>query len=337
MVPILLLSTAATASLMPLALLFLRRRSVLDVPTARSSHSEATVRGGGVVALAVVPVICLVFDRSAPVLATVILATASGLIGLADDLRGGLAPGTRLVGQAAIASIAVPITLSLTETSWWWLLAIPGIVGVVGYVNAFNFMDGVNGISGLQVVVASLSFAGYGFIADAPGLTVVGAALAGSAIGFLPFNVPRARVFLGDAGSFFFGGALGMCAVLAVAHGLPIDVAVAPLTIYLTDTASTLVHRHRRGERLTEPHRDHVYQRLVIERGWSHLRVAITVAGFSAGCTALAGIRLVSESVLSVVADLGILALMTVYVRLRAVSSASAQPFETGDARGRAT
>jgi UDP-N-acetylmuramyl pentapeptide phosphotransferase/UDP-N-acetylglucosamine-1-phosphate transferase len=89
---------------------------------------------------------------------------------------------------------------------------------------------------------------------------------------------PRARVFLGDVGSYRRGAALAVLAACAVLDGIPVEAALAPLALYLTDTAWTLQRRIRAGERWFEAHRSHTYQQLC-DLGWSHQRVAAVTAG----------------------------------------------------------
>ena len=108
-------------------------------------------------------------------------------------------------------------------------------------------------------------------------LVPVGAAVAVGALAFLPWNAGRARVFLGDAGSYALGAALAMLAAYAVVHGIPAEAALGPLALYLADTAWTLQRRIRAGERWLEAHRTHVYQQWC-DAGWSHQRVTLAAA-----------------------------------------------------------
>lgn len=117
-----------------------------------------------------------------------------------------------------------------------------------------------------------------GFARPAPVLVVIGAATAGSALGFLPWNAPKARLFLGDVGSYFFG-ALVTLGIIAGAHRTPMElILIAPLAIYLADTGYTLLKRAVRRQPLLAAHREHVYQRLVNEAGLPHLSVALGTA-----------------------------------------------------------
>jgi UDP-GlcNAc:undecaprenyl-phosphate GlcNAc-1-phosphate transferase len=158
---------------------------------------------------------------------------------------------------------------------------------VAGYVNAFNFMDGINGISGTTAVVVGVFLAIVAHAEDETALCTAGLAIAGGALGFLPFNVPRAVIFLGDVGSYFIGAWLAALALLVVDSGAAPVVVVAPFLLYLLDTISVLVKRARRGDSLMQAHREHAYQRLVA-LGWSHTTVACLCAAITVSCAGLA-------------------------------------------------
>jgi len=154
------------------------------------------------------------------------------------------------------------------------------LVAVAGYVNAFNFMDGINGISALTAAVAGAWWCWVGAQHDVDGLVVVGASLAGAMLGFLPWNAPRARVFLGDVGSYGIGFLVVVGAAWSWANDVPAVLCLAPLAVYLADTGWVLVKRAVGGRPLMQAHREHVYQRLV-DQGWSHAASALLCAGTS--------------------------------------------------------
>src|SRR5205085_164121 len=134
------------------------------------------------------------------------------------------------------------------------------------------FMDGVDGISAATAVVGGAGYAALGSYAGDRLLLLGGLAVAGAALGFAPLNT-RGRLFLGDSGSYFFGGWFAALALVALADALPRELCVAPLLVYLADTGLTLARRVARGEQWHQPHRQHRYQALVIG-GWTHLRTA---------------------------------------------------------------
>ena len=219
-------------------------------------------------------------ESTRDVVALCVGGLALGTVGLADD-QFGLPALPRLCAQLLVPTVALPAIADVV--SLWVPIA---VILVAGYVNAFNFMDGINGISGLQAAVAGGFLALLASDLGASDLTVAGAAVAGAAIGFLPFNIVRARIFLGDVGSYFIGFWLSLLAVLLVRAGAPPLVVAAPFALYVLDTSTVLVRRASRGERLTEAHREHLYQRLV-QAGLSHQVVAVVYAALTGVCSAM--------------------------------------------------
>ncbi|QYG92355.1 glycosyltransferase family 4 protein [Iamia sp. SCSIO 61187] len=268
---------------------WLERRAVLDVPVARSSHAVPTLRGGGIspaVGCLSATALLVLLGTGAPVVAVAAVASAFGLVGLADDLYN-VPARSRLAAQVAIALLASGAAVLITEPGGTLLgLLIVGIgaIWLVGYVNGFNFMDGINGISSVQALVAGLSWVAVGRWEDEPAVTAAGVVVAAGAAGFLPFNFPRARMFLGDVGSYFLGAWLAMSALIGVSLGISPVAMGAPLALYLADTSITLARRALRREPLTEAHRSHAYQRLVVH-GWSHARVTVTVGAVIGACS----------------------------------------------------
>jgi UDP-GlcNAc:undecaprenyl-phosphate GlcNAc-1-phosphate transferase len=276
----LLSALGLTGALLPL----LRGADVMDVPNARSSHAAPVPRGGGIGVYAALSLACAV----AAVVGSdvswlpLVVGLAVAAVGLADDLRG-LSGPVRLVLQLLAGScVAVWATGSIEAGSGRWLALVAIVVLVAGYVNAFNFMDGIDGISALSGAVAGLWFAHVGGRVDEPGLTTVGLALAGALLGFLPWNAPRAQVFLGDVGSYGVGLVIAALCAWAWVAGAALMLAVAPLVVYGADTAWVLVKRARGRRSLMEAHREHAYQRLVDELGWSHLTASVVAALASA-------------------------------------------------------
>ncbi|MGI9017926.1 MAG: MraY family glycosyltransferase [Euzebya sp.] len=309
-----LLSAAAALALtvlaMPVVLAGLRRVRAMDHPNERSSHEVPTLRGGGlgpIVACFIVTAIVPGLDASARI-ALLLVAGGFGLLGAVEDLRG-LSPAPRFVVQMLIAGLAAWVVHPLGNLGTWqvWALAAAGL-WLVAYVNAFNFMDGINGLSAAQVIAGGAGFAVMGAQADSRVLAVAGSLVAGAALGFAPFNFPKARVFLGDSGSYFFGGWLALLAVLALSAGLPVYAVVSPFLIYLADTGVTLARRVLRGEAWHQPHRSHVYQRLN-QLGWSHPMTTGVVFAAIVACTAL-GVAAIDSAALGTgvaVAGMGLL------------------------------
>jgi UDP-GlcNAc:undecaprenyl-phosphate GlcNAc-1-phosphate transferase len=286
-----LISAALSCLLCGLALPILRRAGIVDRPNARSSHREPTVRGGGVgiVAACLGCAVLLLPDADVPRLLPVLAGVAVlAVVSFRDDIRP-VSVGLRLGIHLAVAIVAIAMLPATHGPVWlWWIL---GVLWLVGSTNSFNFMDGINGIAGAQALIAGGGTALIAAAAGLPGVALWGGLAwlaSGSAAGFLPYNFPRARLFMGDVGSASLGFLLGYVALGAVATG---GVVLLPPLLclhlnFVLDTTITLVRRVAAGERPGVPHRDHFYQRLT-RAGWSH--VAVT------GCEA--GLQLVSAGI----------------------------------------
>jgi UDP-N-acetylmuramyl pentapeptide phosphotransferase/UDP-N-acetylglucosamine-1-phosphate transferase len=269
-----------TAGLAPLVRSLMLRQGIIDVPNHRSSHSVPTPRGGGwacILGLLVASVVSAVRDVAVPwwVLAA---ALVLGVVGFLDDRRS-LPAWIRLAAQVS--------TGALVGTSVSGLLG--ALVGAILYpavVNVVNFMDGINGITAMTIGFWGATAFVVGRNHHLSALSLVGGITAGVALGFLPWNAPVARLFLGDVGSYLLG-ALVAGGTLVGWHGhAPVLILLAPLSVYLVDTAATLVARARRREALLEAHRSHVYQRLTSgPRRLPHVVIATYAAVMSATVT----------------------------------------------------
>lgn len=264
----------------------LHRYDMVDIPNERSSHTTPTYRGMGLATAAATLLAFLVATllgwtyRSAESLQLAITIAAAMLFSLAlgwlEDIR-----GVSIVRRAALQLvIGVLVSVSFaTVQGTNPLLVVVGAVFIAGYINVANFMDGINGISGAHGLVAGLAYALTGWMVNLPWLAMGGVAVAGAYLAFLPWNVrPGKNVFLGDAGSYVLGTALGTLAVGAWFADVSVLLAFAPLVTYLADAGSTLFRRFMAGEQWYKPHRTHVYQRLT-DVGFSHLGSTAVVTG----------------------------------------------------------
>lgn len=303
---------------------FLKRWGVVDIPNERSSHTRTVIRGMGLaVALAVVIVQgagvlsgVVYTDRS--VALTVLAGTfACAALGWREDFTG-VSVRVRLAVQMLIAGIASAILIWALETSvlWWFVCAI----AVVVYVNVANFMDGINGISGLHGMVVGFFYAWAGASNDLPWMMVAGLAVGCAFAGFLPWNLGRGSVFLGDVGSYLLGGSIVLIAVAAFLSGVYVEYLLPPLAVYLADTSWTLLRRIRAGELWWRPHRQHVYQRLT-DVGLTHFQsaVVVTVTTILVSVISLIGLRLSGPVV--VLAGTVVVLLLVLYLTLPSVLS----------------
>jgi UDP-GlcNAc:undecaprenyl-phosphate GlcNAc-1-phosphate transferase len=302
--------TGAEAVTIPL----LRRAAIIDVPGHRSSHTVPTPRGGGIPIVAGLLVAAGIIGGANAIIFAFAVAVF-GLLGFAEDLRG-LTAGRRLIMQAVGATmVAVLLVSTVTGPATVLIvLVVLATAWITGFVNGFNFMDGINGISGAHALIAGIVFAGLGWWRHDGFLLPTGAAVAVSALVFLPWNAGQARVFLGDAGSYALGAALATLAAYAVLDRIPVEAAFGPLVLYIADTAWTLQRRIRAGERWLEPHRTHVYQRWC-DAGWSHQRVTATAAATTMLLSLLGAASLAGDPALRAAADLAGAAVIATYLR----------------------
>ena len=136
----------------------------------------------------------------------------------------------------------------------------------------------------------------------------------GGALLFLPWNAGRARVFLGDVGSYALGAGLAVLAAWAVLRGVPTEAVLGPLALYLTDTGWTLLRRIRAGEPWLQSHRTHVYQQWC-DAGWSHQEVTLMTGALTILLTLLGTLSLSHDLALRAAADLSGLLLLAGYLR----------------------
>lgn len=276
-----LTALAVTACFAPVVRRVMLHQGVVDVPNHRSSHTVPTPRGAGwacVAGVLAVALVARVRGDGLPWLA-VAAAVVMAMVGFVDDRR----------DVPALARLAAQV---LVGAVYGWtlggpLLAVVGAIVFPAAVNVVNFMDGINGITALTMAVWGLTALAVGLTHDIAGLTFLGAASAGSSLGFLPWNAPVARLFLGDVGSYLFGGLAAGGILIGWHEGAPLALLLAPLSIYLADTATTIIVRARRREPLLHAHRSHTYQRLVAAPcSWPHLAISLYAAGLAAAVTA---------------------------------------------------
>ena len=280
---------------------FVRRyavaHGVLDVPNERSLHETPTPRGGGlfiaIAWLVGIPALTLMGLLSLRVgIALVGGGVAIAAVGWWDD-RHDVRPSVRLAMQFAAAGWTLAWLGGVPEVrfgSWTWNAGAAGVMlavaGLMWLTNLYNFMDGIDGIAGAQALTAGLGGGVILFMAGAPGLALASLGLAAATAGFLVWNWPPARIFMGDVGSSFLGYAFGSIALAAERTGaVPLSILLITLGVFIYDATYTLLRRAIGGQRIFVAHRSHVYQRLVAS-GWSHRDVTLIVLTTSA---ALAG------------------------------------------------
>ncbi len=279
-----LLHFAVAATVTWFAIRHAINHQLVDEPGERRSHAIATPRGGGlgIVAAVLLGGVWMAIQASGQ--QTGLLLFIAGLalvagIGWWDDHKS-LSPWIRLIVQAVAAALLAVMAWQASGT-WWHVALAFGLA--MALTNIWNFMDGINGLASLQAVIAAALTAGL----HAPPLGWLAGGLAAACLGFLPFNFPRARVFLGDVGSgalgFILAGMLTWALIQPSASWLLL---LLPLAAFLVDAGFTLAGRMLAGERWWLPHVGHVYQRLARRIG--HVGTTLGYAAFSLGGAFLA-------------------------------------------------
>jgi Fuc2NAc and GlcNAc transferase len=265
------------------------RNAMLDIPNTRSSHVTPTPRGGGLAIVGVFTACICLFASRGMLDVNIAIAFVGGgiavaLIGYLDD-RTAVPAGIRFSVHLAAATLTVFMVGGVTDHSLR-VLGLHGAVvgGVVGVLvlswatNLFNFMDGIDGIAASEAIFIAVAGAGLNWLhgGDAA-LSVSMLALAATTLGFLIWNWPPARIFMGDVGSGFLGFSLGSFG-LAVSQREVVSIEVWAILagVFLVDATLTLARRLARGERWYEAHRLHAYQRLA-SRWKAHLPVTVLV------------------------------------------------------------
>jgi len=270
-----------------------RRRAILhgmiDVPNTRSSHIAAKPRGGGL-AIALVASVALgglaLAGTMRPNLLLVLLGGGGpvALVGYWDDRRP-VTAGIRMMGPLAAALWAVfwmgglpAIALHQQVLDLGWSGDVLAVLAVMWVLNLFNFMDGIDGIAASEAVfVTGAALAPLALCGVSADVSMASLTIGAACCGFLPWNWPPAKIFMGDVGSGYVGYAIAALA-LAAARQSPVMAWVWLILggVFFVDATVTLVRRLLRGERVYEAHRTHAYQWLA--RRWgSHRRVTIAV------------------------------------------------------------
>lgn len=265
------------------------RRRMLDTPGERRSHQGEVPRGGGVGVL----------------IGLVVLAAALGWAGaLSFGEAAGIGGGLLLVGLSGWRDdhrpLRVPVRLAahLLAAAWllWWLGGLASIhvgatvelgalgyavaaLGVVWLTNLYNFMDGIDAFASAEGLFAGCVMGIWLLMAGEPGLSLLALGIAAACAGFLPWNLPPAKLFLGDVGSTTLGFAFAALVLRGEQTGaMAAPVAVLVLGVFVFDATFTLIARMAKRARWYTPHREHAYQYMVragIDHGLAVVRLMV--------------------------------------------------------------
>lgn len=287
----LLVVTILSAVLTELLRCYALSRQLIDRPNERSSHSIPTPRGGGVaIVIAFLGSLLVLRDGLSTTALVALLGGGAGVavVGFVDD-HGHIPARWRLLAHFFCASwilywIGVPhLEVMGNAVDLGMSGAVLATLYLVWLLNLYNFMDGIDGIAGVEALIVGAGGAAVYSLAGLPttgdgGLPVL---LAAATLGFLVWNLPPARIFMGDAGSGFLGLMLGALSLqAAVARSVLLWCWLVLLGVFIVDATVTLIRRLLRGERIYEAHRSHAYQHASRELG-AHRPVTLAVAAIN--------------------------------------------------------
>lgn len=257
-------------------------RHWLDRPNHRSSHAVPTPKSGGAGFVLAFSIYVLLMFAAERIGLQHLLLCAAGLVlagtGFADDLRD-LGIRLRIGVQILVAALAVALLAELPAVAFpWGSITSPWILwpllvcGLVWLINLYNFMDGIDAMAAMEAVYLCLALAWFASGISMP-LTWLALGLAVAVSGFLYFNLPPARIFMGDLGSNYLGYMAGMLGLIAMtAQVVNLWTILVLLGIFIVDTTATLISRMWSGAVWYHSHRSHAYQQAALRYG-SHAAV----------------------------------------------------------------
>ena len=286
-----------------MTLLMLGRVQIMDLPNERSSHQAPTPKSGGIsiacTFLVGIAVIFFVGDktriREDYFIGFVFSAVLIAGISFFDDIRRrpfAAKLGTQLIAVLLVQAFGIVIDqltfphFGIVSLGLWGYPLT--FLWIMGLTNAYNFMDGLDGLAGGVAVIVSAFFCAITFTQGSNFVYITCYTLLAGTLGFLVFNFPPARIFMGDVGSAFLGFSFAVLAIIAARYDQShTSFLVMPLLLFnfIYDTFFTFVRRGLRGERVLEAHRTHLYQ-LLNRTGHSHRSVSL----FHYGVCVLQGI-----------------------------------------------
>lgn len=278
---------------------WLSARQILDQPNARSSHHIPVPRGGGVAVVFAITVAMFLLMGPRGILVKefgIILGASLLLAGVSfwDDLRG-LPAWVRLLGHIAAVVAGILVLPQSGVFQGWLPVPLDRIIVAllwVWFINLYNFMDGIDGLAAVETIAITSGLVIVSVLAGG-GMDAQAVAIAGAAAGFLIWNFPPAKVFLGDVGSVALGYLLGYLLLVLASHGGWAAAVILPM-YYIVDATITLLRRGFRGEKIWQAHREHAYQKAVIQ-GSSHGAVIGQITLCNVFLVALAGLTVVTS------------------------------------------
>ncbi len=249
---------------------------LLDIPNHRSTHSEIMPRGGGL-AFILVFLIGFIFVSNLPfnqVISVVLSGVLIAVVGLLDD-RNHVPAGWRLVIH--FSAVLLNLTAFGVLTHLNFFEQILAFFSLVWLLNLSNFMDGIDGLAGLETLSVCFANSLLCFlITDNAELRHEFLLLTGAMMGFLAWNLPPAKIFMGDTGSVFLGLLFSLFTIqLSQINALFLWCEMILLAVFIVDTTTTLTHRLYRRENVLQAHREHIYQKFADDCGQKWVLVVV--------------------------------------------------------------
>lgn len=252
--------------------------SLLDNPNSRSSHDTVTPKGGGIGILAAFFICSIALSISKSFWIPAVFLSLFSLWGDRSEIR----PKVRLFFQF-VTGIILLVGILMEKGGGFTIYALIPLllVFLVGTANYYNFMDGINGIAGITGIIGFglISFYIFNF-GNSWSLFTLAICMSLSCMGFLPFNVPKAKVFMGDVGSILLGFVFAGLVIWVSRSFLDFVCTTSFIFPFYADEFTTLFIRIKDGDRLTKPHRRHLYQLLSNEYGILHWKVSLSYGVF---------------------------------------------------------
>lgn len=267
------------------------KKNIIDNPNERSSHSVPTPRGGGVAVVCsyLLALAVLIYSQQLTVHIGLTLMGAGfviALLGFLDD-HGHINSMLRLAIHFLVAIGAVISLGGFAEVTIFnglqlgFVANIIAVLFLVWLLNLYNFMDGINGIASVEAITTTASMAILYSLLNTSLNSDLLWLLAACVFGFLLWNFPKAKIFMGDACSGFLGLTLGILALIALKENLALFCAwIICLGVFVVDATYTLIKRVFSGYKMYDAHRSHSYQ--ILSRKWgSHTPVTLAVAAIN--------------------------------------------------------
>jgi len=276
---------------------FAERVGAIDVPRdARRVHDHPIPRMGGLaIFIGFVLAVLLFVNISTPVLGMLLGTVIIAVMGAVDDIVS-LRPGVKLLGQIAAAAVAIRCGLvfehisnpnflaqeTFIEVGW---LSVPlTMLWIVGCTNAVNLIDGLDGLAVGVSAISSLTMLVVSLFVSEPAVSIILGALVGACVGFMPYNLNPAKIFMGDVGSQMLGFVLSTVSIMGLfkLHAIiTFIVPVLAMAVPLTDTVFAFVRRILRGQSPFHADRGHLHHRL-LAMGMSQKQAVAVIYGISA-------------------------------------------------------